>query len=81
MSDFHDSQKIAVTEDPGFPVGIFPQRLRDIISDIHDDMNYPIDYRCGSSLFTVSVLIGATKQLICRLGKVFANLSLVLRAT
>ena len=78
MNDLHDSPKNAVTEDLGFPVGIFPQRLRDIISDIHDDMNYPIDYLCGSILFTVSVLIGATKQLICRLGKVFANLFLVL---
>lgn len=47
-----------------FPVVIFPEEIRKIIDDTHEELNYPVSFISASLLFAVSVAIGNCRTLV-----------------
>lgn len=50
--------------DPTFPVVIFPEEIRKIIDDTHEELNYPVSFISASLLFAISVAIGNCRTLV-----------------
>ncbi len=47
-----------VTRSNVFPVEVFPIQLQQLIGELKNTMNFPVDYSAASLLFAVSVAIG-----------------------
>lgn len=41
-----------------FPIGVFPEKIQNIILNLRDTLNFPVDYTTASMMFTVSVAMG-----------------------
>ena len=51
-----------------FPLCVFPEGIKRIISETHQDLNFPVNYIAASLFFAVSVAIGTTRILFVPLG-------------
>lgn len=56
------------TQTNPFPIEVFPLRVREIILDTNENLNFPIDFIGASMLFGVSVAVGNTHRIEVKTG-------------
>lgn len=56
------------TQTNPFPIEVFPLRVRQIISDTNENLNFPIDFIGASMLFAVSVAVGNSHRIEVKTG-------------
>lgn len=45
-----------------FPIEVFPEKIQNIITDLKDTLNFPVDYTAASIMYAISVSIGRSYQ-------------------
>lgn len=59
-----DLQDDDIIKAPGFPLDVFPNRIKNIIQDTHNYLGYPVDFTSCSILAAVAIAVGRTHRVV-----------------